>query len=89
LLFRCGLLLSVVCALAVVCCWFDPFPLLPDGRGGYSDIRNSILFKAALSTALLTVGLAMFGRGVARLLLAGSGLLLTIVAFGAFLSNGV
>jgi hypothetical protein len=89
LLFGCGLLLSVVCAIAVACCWFNPFPLLADGRGGYSNIRNSMLFEAALSAALLTIGLAIFGRGAARLLLAGSGLLLAIMAFGAFLSNGV
>jgi hypothetical protein len=63
--------------------------LLADGREGYSNIRNSMLFEAALSAALLTISLAIFGRGAARLLLAGSGLLLAIMAFGAFLSNGV
>jgi hypothetical protein len=88
-LFRCGLFLSIVCSLAVVASWFDPFPLLSDGHGGYSDIRNGTLFSGALFTALLTIGLAIFGRGAARLLLVGSGVLLTIAAFGAFLSNGV
>jgi hypothetical protein len=67
----------------------NPFPLLPDGQGGYSNIRNSILFDAAPSTALLTMGVAMFGRGAPRLLLAGSGFTLAIVAYGAVLQNGV
>ena len=89
LLFGSGLLVSVLCSLAVVSSWFDPFPLLPDGQGGYSDIRNSILFGAALSTALLTIGLALFGRGASRLLLVGGGLVLAIVAYGAALQNGV
>ena len=87
MVFRCGLLLSILCSLIVVCCWFDPIPLLPDGQGGCSDIWNTILFLVALSTAVLTIGLAIFGRGAARLLLAGSGLLLAIVAFGALLSS--
>ena len=88
LLFGSGLLMSIVCSLTVVSSWFDPFPLLPDGQGGHSDIRNSILFGAALSTALLTIGLALFGRGASRLLLAG-GFVLAIVAYGAALQNGV
>jgi hypothetical protein len=24
--------------LTVICSWFDPFPLLSDGMGGYSDV---------------------------------------------------
>jgi len=89
ILFRCGLLMSVVCSLTVLSSWFNPFPLLPDGQGGYSNIRNSRLFDTGLCTAFLTVGLAAFGRGQSRLLLAASGLVLTLVAFAAFLSNGV
>jgi hypothetical protein len=89
LLFRCGLLLSVLCAVAVVSSWFNPFPLLQDNQGGYSDIRNGILFDAGLFTALLTIVLAIFGRGPARVLLAGGGFLLVIMAYGALLSNGV
>ena len=89
LLFRCGLLMSVLCAIAVTSSWFNPFPLLQDSQGGYSNIRNSILFDFGLSASLLTSALAIFGRGTARLLLAGNGLLLVIMAYGALLSNGV
>jgi hypothetical protein len=67
---------------------FDYFPLLPDGQGGYSNIRYSILLDAALSTALMTIGLALFGHGASRLLLAASGFMLAIVAYGAVLQNG-
>ena len=73
----------------VLSSWFNPFPLLPDGHGGYSNIRNSMLFGAGLFTAFLAVGLAVFGRGRSRLLLATSGLVLAFVAFAALLSNGV
>jgi hypothetical protein len=89
LLFGSGLLVSILCSLTVVSSWFNPFPLLADGQGGYSNIRNSILSFAALSTALLTIALALFGRGVPRVLLAGSGFLLAIIAYGAVLQNGV
>ncbi|MGD0136602.1 MAG: hypothetical protein ABSE57_31555, partial [Bryobacteraceae bacterium] len=58
-------------------------------KGGYSNIRNSILLDAAFFTALLTIGLALFGRGASRLILAVSGLMLAIVAYGAVLQNGV
>ena len=88
-LFRCGLLMSIICSLMVLSSWFNPFPLLPDGHGGYSNIRNSMLFDAGVFTAFLTVGLAAFGRGRSRLLLAASGIVLTSVAFVALLSNGV
>jgi len=74
-LFRCGLLVSVLCSLGISS-WFHPFPLLSDGHGGYSDVRNVVLSMAALYSALPAIGLAIFGRGAARLLLAGSGLLL-------------
>jgi hypothetical protein len=56
---------------------------------GYSNIRNSFLFDIGLFASLLTIALAIFGRGTARILLAGSGFLLVIVACGALLSNGV
>ncbi len=88
-LFRCGLLMSIVCSLMVLSSWFNPFPLLSDGNGGYSNIRNSILFDAGFFTAFLTVGLAVFGRGRSRLMLAASGIVLAVVAFAALLSNGV
>jgi len=88
-LFRCGLLMSIICSFMVFSSWFNPFPLLSDGHGGYSNIRNSMLFDAGLFTAFLTAGLAVFGRGRSRLLLAASGLVLVFVAFAALLSNGV
>jgi len=89
LLFRSGLLWCILSSLTVVGSWLDPFRLLPDGQGGYSDIRNTMLFDAGLATALLTIGLAVFGRGPARLFLLGSGFLLAVLAFGAALQNGV
>jgi hypothetical protein len=88
LLFRCGLLMSVLSAIAVASSWFNPFPLILDSQG-VLQIRNSILFDTGLFASLLTIALAILGRGTARLLLAGSGFLLVIVAYGALLSNEV
>jgi hypothetical protein len=88
-LFRCGLVMSIICSFMVFSSWFNPFPLLSDGHGGYSNIRNSMLFDADLFAALLTVGLAIFGRGRSRLFLAASGFVLAFTAFAALLSNGV
>ena len=88
LLFNCGLGLSIVCSLAVLLSWLQPFPLLPDGQGGYSDIRNFDLSEGALLASLTTIALAVFGRSVARLILLASGVLLTIGACGAILSRG-
>jgi len=85
MLFRCGLWVSIACSLMVLSSWFNPFPLLPDGHGGYSNIRNSMLFDAGLFTAFLTVGLAIFGQGRSRLLLTASGVVLAFAAFAALL----
>ncbi len=88
LLFNCGLGWSILCSLAVLCSWLQPFPLVSDGRGGYSDFRNLALSEDALLAAPVTIGLAIFGKSVARLSLLASGILLTIGAYGALLSRG-
>ena len=89
ILFRWGLLMSIVSCLVVTSSWFEPFPLVPDGRGGYSDIRNSMLFDAGLLAAFVTIGLAAFGRGWSRLLLAASAIVVAFVALAALLSKDV
>jgi hypothetical protein len=38
--FECGLLVSILPSVLTACSWFNPFPLLADGRGGYPDARN-------------------------------------------------
>ena len=86
-LFKCGLGLSIVCSIAVLCSWLQPFPLASDGQGGYTDVRNFTISEIALLAALMTTALATFGRSVARLSLLGSGVLLTIGAYGALLSR--
>lgn len=87
-LFSGGLLLSILCSLAIAASSLQPFPLLADGLGGYSDARNLTLSSVALFAPLPTIPLATFGRGVARLLLLGNGCLLVILDFAALLSRG-
>lgn len=87
-LFSGGLLLSVISALTIAVSSLQPFPLLADGRGGYSDGRNLALSSVALLAPLPVIPLATLGRGVARLLLLGNGCLLVLLGFAAFLSRG-
>jgi hypothetical protein len=87
-IFKCGLLVSILTSVLIACCWFNPFPLRSDGRGGYSDIRNYQLQASALCAAFVTASLGSFGRGTPRLLLICNGVALFGLAYGALLSDG-
>ena len=91
LLFRSGLLVSTLCSLTVVSSWFvqSIFRCRRMVKGILPISETASFVMKALSTALLTIGLALFGRGASRPLLAGSGLMFAIVAYGAVLQNGV
>jgi hypothetical protein len=67
----------------------DPLPLkaLPDG--GFSDIYEDLAFEGAACAAVFTIVLAFFGRGLSRILLSVSGVLLFALDWVALLSNGV
>jgi hypothetical protein len=88
-LFRSGIFVGAACSILLVLCWIQPFPLVPDGHGGYSGVRETWLLCLALFTALLTFLLAAFGRGAARLWLLIAGSLLVFLAYWVFLENGV
>jgi hypothetical protein len=87
-IFKFGLLVSIFTSVLIACCWFNPFPLQSDGRGGYSAVRNYQLQASALCAALITASLGSFGRGTPRLLLICNGVALFGLACGALLSNG-
>jgi hypothetical protein len=89
-LLKVGVFVAILCGIAVAISWKDPFPLPADGRGGYRVNRWSELsVDAGFWAGMLTVILAFSGRGAGRLLLAGSGILLLVLAYGALLSHGV
>lgn len=87
--FECGLLVSILTSVLTACSWFNPFPLLADGRGGYSDARNFQLQTSALCAAVVAVILGFFGRGRPRLLMICNGVALLVLAYFALLSNNV
>jgi len=88
MIFRAGLVASCLCAVMTVCCWLAPFPLA-DGNGGYSDVRNDVLYAAAVITALITLVSASFGGRSSRLLLWGAALVQLVLAYLAVLQNAV
>jgi hypothetical protein len=75
--------------MTTLCSWFAPFPLLADGRGGYSDARNDVLYAVAVILAIVVLVLATFGRRSSRLLLSGTALIQLVIAYLAILQNGV
>ena len=89
IVFHTGLLASLICAVMSVCGWIVPFPLIPDGHGGYSDAWNSAALLTALTTALLTILSGFFGIRSSRLLLSAAGFIQFVIAYAAMLQNGV
>ena len=76
-LFRIGLITAIVGLVAVMACLFLRFPMVPDYHGHYTvDPRRNLMMAIAFFSASLTVVLALFGRGVRRILLALGGLAL-------------
>ncbi|HEX4008292.1 MAG TPA: hypothetical protein VHX60_19120 [Acidobacteriaceae bacterium] len=74
-LFAASLIAGALSALLVCSCFLDPFPLIADGRGGYSDIRNFRLVEFAVFPVFAVILLSLAGRGKARILLLTSGIL--------------
>lgn len=75
-LFYCGLSANALCAVTCALVWLVSFPTAVSG----------VLGLVRLYSLLLAISLALFGRGIARLLLLGSALLLVIAVYWAFLA---
>lgn len=89
-LFRIGVAAATISLIACVVSWGDPFPLVHHDNGDLSiSPRFDRLLAVAGCGAFATIFLALFGRGVKRLLLAVAGLLMLFPTYGALLSNGV
>jgi hypothetical protein len=90
LLFRAGLFAGALSLAGGIGCWMNPFPLLPWGEGGYrTNPLDEYLLSASISASLATVFLALFGRGLRRILLIAAGLLLLALSWFGFMSNHV
>jgi hypothetical protein len=87
--FRCGIIVDILSLLLAMSCWIDPYPLARTADGGYSIAWLDLAWKAAFGTGLVSVTLALFGRGWPRLLLIVSGVVSLLLTYGSVLQNGV
>jgi hypothetical protein len=88
-LFRVGLLLSVVALLVTASCYIDPYPFLKTADGSLSIAWLERAWAVAFIPAIISMILALFGKGWPRILLLVSGILSLVLAFGSVLQNGV
>src|ERR1700730_18237784 len=65
--FRCGIVTSVLSLLVTMTCWIDPFPLIHTPDGGYSIAWLELAWRMAISTAMFSIILALFGRSWPRI----------------------
>ena len=88
LLFSIGVISALLSAGAGICSCVDHFPLLANGQGGYrqNPTEDLVLF-AGLLTGLASMAFGAFGKGVGRILLIATGLLLTVFNLLAWLGN--
>jgi hypothetical protein len=87
-LFSIACIAAVLSAVAGVCSWFSPFPLLSDGGGGWrlNPLEGWVLI-AGLATSFATVVLGAFGKRVNRLAVVGIGMLLILFNVFGWLGN--
>ena len=87
--FRIGLLLSVVALLVTASCYIDPYPSVTTADGSLSIAWLDRAWTVAFMTAIISMILALFGKGWSRILLLVSGVLSLVLAYGSILQNGV
>lgn len=87
--FRGGIVLSVVSVLVTASCWIDPYPLVTTPDGGFSTAWLDRAWAVAFVAPLISIILALFGRGWSRIMLVLSSGLTLLLAFGSLLQNGV
>ena len=87
--FRSGLVLSAISLLVIASCWIDPYPLAHTPDGDSSIAWLELAWLVAFGTSISSMILALFGRGWPRVLLASSGALSVLLAYGSLLQNGV
>jgi hypothetical protein len=75
--------------LVTASCWIDPYPLAQTPDGGYSIAWLDRAWTVAFVMPVVSIILALFGRGWPRIMLAFSAVLSLLLAFGALFQNGV
>jgi hypothetical protein len=87
--FRIGLLLSVFALLVTASCYIDPYPMVKTADGSLSIAWLDRAWAVAFITPIISMILALFGKGWPRILLLVSGVLCLVLAYGSMLQNGV
>jgi len=70
-------------------CWIDPYPLTQTLDGRFSIVWLDRAWMVAFVTSMISMILALFGKGKPRILLVGSGVICLVLEYGSLLQNGV
>ncbi len=87
-IFAIGCIAALLALAATVCSWTAPFPLIPDGQGGFSlnPLEDRVLLAGLLSALAASI-LGAFGKGKSRVALVLSGPLLAVFSLLGWLGN--
>lgn len=86
--FTIGCVAGLVALASTVCSWTAPFPLVSDGRGGFSlNPHEDRVLIAGLWSAVAASVLGGFGRGKSRVAVILSGPLLIVCSLLGWLGN--
>jgi hypothetical protein len=88
-LFRSGAILGALGLFVTATCFVDLFPLTRHSDGSLSISWLDRAWSAAFILAFASAGLAMFGRGKARILLVASQVFSILLTCASLLQNGV
>ena len=69
--------------------YIDPYPLVKTADGSLSIAWLDRAWTVAFITPIISMILALFGKGWPRILLLVSGVLCLVLAYGSMLQNGV
>jgi hypothetical protein len=87
-LFAIGCVAALLAFASAICSWTSPFPLVPDGQGGFSlNPMGDRVLLAGLLSALAASILGAFCKGKLRLTLVLSGPLLAVCSLLGWLGN--
>ena len=86
--FAIGCVAGLIALASAVCSWTAPFPLVSDGRGGFSlnPLEDRVLIAGLLSALAASI-LGAFGKGKSRVAVVLSGPLLIISSLLGWLGN--
>jgi hypothetical protein len=86
--FRIGCIVGLIALASAVCSWAAPFPLVSDGKGGFSlnPLEGRVLIAGLISAVAASI-LGAFGKGKSRVVVVLSGPLLIICSLLGWLGN--